>query len=536
MSRRSRRNRSAPAQPAAPAASATVEVAPPSAPPRSSPAAVWDFVQNAKRDNPELLAQLQAAMSPSAQAELIWRQRGFRDLTSKCAKDLREGDQERLLGESWHLYKNCPLYRDSINKTTAFIMGDGLVIRGQNDDAQGIIDELLGEGEGSFRERLDVYARYRVQYAEFLNPVFLGSSGRLRIAYRDPLEIYRMLPDPDDSSVLAAAVMKDDRGGPGQVYPVIQRNPYATSDDELYRVPLGEDGRIDKAAALGAFYCGPERELNGTRSYPPYVAGHTWFNAHDEYIRGVVDRADILTRILFMLAVKGDDKEFQRLQEEMTLFGRPSDPSVLLTNGNVEGKFETPGIQSDAVDVVHKILLHQIAHATGLSVPWFTQGDELAYASAKEIGFPTLKVLQTLQTGFLRWVRSVVAFQLWVANKMGRVSLKPEDRRFVIVPSAIIREDEGQKLDRATKSLILLQMMKINEWERPDILALVSREIARKYELPLPAEDAPERQQAPEQDALPVQASRGKVVDIYERVLERNRARLDALRRDLEAA
>lgn len=534
MSRRPRRKHSV--QPPTPVAAATVEVAPPSGPPKGSPSAIWEFVQNAKRDNPEMLAQLQAAMSPTAQAELIWRQRGFRDLTSKCAKDLREGDQERVLNESWHLYKNCPLYRDSINKTTAFIMGDGLVIRGQNDDAQGVIDELLGEGEGSFRERLDVYARYRVQYAEFLNPVFVGSSGRLRIAYRDPLEIYRMLPDPDDSSVLAAAVMKDDRGGPGQIYPVIQKNPYSTSDDDLYRVPLGEDGKIAKDMALGAFYCGPERELNGTRSYPPYVVGHTWFNLHDEYIRGVVDRADILTRILFMMAVKGDDREFARLQEEMTLFGRPTDPSVLLTNGNVEGKFETPGIQSDAVDVVHKILLHQIAHATGLSVPWFTQGDELAYASAKEIGFPTLKVLQTLQTGFLRWVRSVVAFQLWVANRMGRVNLKPEDRRFVIVPSAIIREDEGQKLDRATKTLMLLQIMKINQWERPDILELVSREVVRKYDLPIPAEDAPERQRAPEGDATPVQASRGKVVDIYERVLARNQDRLDALRRDLEAA
>lgn len=534
MSRRSRRNRST--TPAAPAAPHTGEAAPPSAPPKASPSAIWEFVQNTKRDNPELLSQLQAAMSPSAQAELIWRQRGFRDLTSKVSRDLREGDQERVLNESWHLFKNCPLYRDSIKKTTAFIMGDGLVIRGQNDDAQGVIDELLGEGEGSFRERLDTYARYRVQYAEFLNPVFVGSSGRLRVAYRDPLEIYRMLSDPDDSSMLARAVMKDDRGGPGLVYPIIQRNPYATSDEDEYHVALGEDGKLAKDGPLGAFYCGPERELNGTRSYPPYVAGHTWFNVHDEYIRGVVDRADILTRILFLLAVKGDDREFQRLQEEMTLFGRPSDPSVLLTNGNVEGKFETPGIQSDAVDVVHKILLHQIAHATGLSVPWFTQGDELAYASAKEIGFPTLKVLQTLQTGFIRWVRSIVAFQLWVAQRMGRINLKPEERRFVIVPSAIIREDEGQKLDRATKALILLQMMKINQWEHPDILALVSREIVRKYDLPLPAEDSAERQAAQGDGASPVQASRGKVVDIYERVLARNQARLDALRLDLEAA
>lgn len=535
MSRRSRRNR--PTTPAATAVTHTVEVAPPTAPPRTSPAAIWEFVQNAKRDNPEMLAQLQAAMSPAAQAELIWQRRGFRDLSSKvAAKNLREADQERVLNESWHLYKNCPLYRDSINKTTAFIMGDGLVIRGQNDDAQGVINDLLGEGEGSFRERLDVYARYRVQYAEYLNPTFVGSSAKLRVAYRDPLDIYQMVPDADDSSLLALAVMKDDRGGPGMQYPIIQQNLYATTDEELYRVALGEDGKLRKDGPLGAFYCGPERELNGTRSYPPYSAGHPWFNMHDEYIRGVVDRADILTRILFMLAVKGDDKEFSRLQEEMTLFGRPSDPSVLLTNGNVEGKFETPGIQSDAVDVVHKILLHQIAHATGLSVPWFTQGDELAYASAKEIGFPTLKVLQTLQTGFLRWVRSIVAFQLWVAQRMGRINLKPEDRRFVIVPSAIIREDEGQKLDRATKALILLQMMKINQWEHPDILALVSREIVRKYDLPLPAEDSPERQAAQGEAAAPVQASRGKVVDIYERVLARNQARLDALRLDLEAA
>jgi hypothetical protein len=119
---------------------------------------------------------------------------------------------------------------------------------------------------------------------------------------------------------------------------------------------------------------------------------------------------------------------------------------------------------------------------------------------------------------------------------MGRINLKPEDRRFVIVPSAIIREDEGQKLDRATKALILLQMMKINQWEHPDILALVSREIVRKYDLPLPAEDSAERQAVQGDEASPVQASGGKVVDIYERVLARNQARLDALRLDLEAA
>ena len=54
----------------------------------------------------------------------------------------------------------------------------------------------------------------------------------------------------------------------------------------------------------------------------------------------------------------------------------------------------------------------------------------------------------------------------------------------------------------------------------------------RKYDLPLPAEDSAERQAAQGDGASPVQASRGKVVDIYERVLARNQARLDALRLD----
>ena len=125
------------------------------------------------------------------------------------------------------------------------------------------------------------------------------------------------------------------------MYPIIQRNPYATSDEDEYHVALGEDGKLARMGrsvrftAVRSASLEWHAQLSALRGRAHVVQRARRVHPRRGGSRGHPDADSVPAR------GEGDDREFQRLQEEMTLFGRPSDPSVLLTNGNVEGKFET---------------------------------------------------------------------------------------------------------------------------------------------------------------------------------------------------
>lgn len=391
-------------------------------------------------------------------------------LGDRPISDLLWSDQDRVIAEAYHLSKNNGLYRGCIERVDNFVVGcEGPRVKASHPAVQELLDQFIGEGLDSLRDRFSMYDLTQLRYGELLLPTFAGVDRMLSFGYKNPLLIAENLADPDDSQTLVQSVMKKKPGEPEQRYKLIRRDRYGS-----FMLDLPE-GQSFPEGPLGALYFAPNRELDGTRGHPPWMAAHAWFDLAQNFLFSAANRSRILMNILLHVQVKGDDTEAERIRSKFDLEGAPEPESVEVTNEAVEFKWITPELAAADAENVYYLILHEIAHRTQLPLHWLIKGEETTYASARDISYPTFKMLQRMQGNFLRVVRTMCELQIDVAERPGGPlrALAPEDRKFDVTLPEVIPDDPSAKLKNMLDLGTVLAAAQVNGWARPEALAMV---------------------------------------------------------------
>ncbi|MFZ2868716.1 hypothetical protein [Zavarzinia sp.] len=308
---------------------------------------------------------------------------------SQSKRDLSPVTQKRMMELAHYAWEQHRVANRLIELPLAFILGDGVSIKVDDDEAQAWLDAWWGDPITRLDLNIEKRVRELALFGEqliitFVNPI----DGHVRHGAIDPSAIAEVVTDPENSS-LPIGVTVETETGVKRTYKVILDG----EDAELLRVPalVLRDGMT----AGECHFWRINDLLTGCRGRSDLLSAIDLADALSQLIFGEVERAVALRSMVWDVKVTGatpdDIDELSRKMEP------PAPMSIRVHNESVEWNVLSPKLESaDAAGTLRSVR-NEILGGASIPEHWFGGGGDVNRATAAEMDEPTYKVFRRRQ-------------------------------------------------------------------------------------------------------------------------------------------
>jgi len=386
----------------------------------------------------------------------------FRRLTGET-RDLSPVTHERARAISRFLQRQNPLARRLSELMLDFVVGDGLEITSENEDADGIIEEWWTDP----MMRMDLRHREIIQGLGIDGEIFLRAyvkNGVTRFGFIDPARVVEVKKDPDNAFVdKEIHVARRDAAGGVDVFQVMQ-------------IDYQEDGMPTYEGDV--FFYSVNRPIGATRGTPDTLSLADWIDAYDQLLFNSIDRSALMNSFVWDVTLRGADNE--QVSEWVERHGASPRPGTVRVHNDAETwNAVTPSLGAAEQEIVARTVKNLILGGAGIPEAWFADGDSANRATVAEQGDPTYRMLTARQRLVRGIFEDLVTFVLVNAIEAGRLSPDEEGEvpEFdIIFPDPSVEDTKG--ISTVLPSLVNALMAAKSE-------SLISTETSRKVFLSL---------------------------------------------------
>ena len=384
-------------------------------------------------------------------------------------KDVIPSTYLEIHNQCYEAYNSNPLANYIVEITTNFVLGNGLTITAASRRAQKIIDHFWADPDNHMATRvyslcteLSLYGEQFIRF--FVNPY----DGHVKMAQIDPSMIDQIETDPENIEKVVRVHRRPQ--GPGQ-------NVWSSnfgSDSATGLSTTGSPGARRQAAGdrdagtpAASSYDASTPPSSGSGGFKADTTSGEWLecpsacmqfaiNKVSNAKRGKSDLATLLpwlrrykdwltdrVRInkykgAFLWTIKLTGADRKTIDRKRMEYSYPPDPgSIVVHNESEEWSAVQPNISADDVEADGRAIKMMIAMGAGLPEHYLSEGGNVNYATAAEMGLPTFRKFQRRQDEVVLMIRAIVDRVLDEAVKAGTLPAGADRSYDVNVPELV---------------------------------------------------------------------------------------------------
>ncbi|MBS7539752.1 hypothetical protein [Ancylobacter lacus] len=312
---------------------------------------------------------------------------GWRPLSS-TKRDLNPVTQRRMQELAHHAWEQHRLANRLVELPLAFILGDGVSVTCDNEQAQSWLKEWWCDPINRFDLNLEKRVRELALFGEQVIVVFTTAAGLVRHGAIDPTRISRVVIDPDNAA-LPIGVEVGCEGADLKTYRVILEG----RDDDILT-----PAAIALRAAMTAGDCHFWRVndlLTGTRGRSDLLSAIDIADAYTQLIFGEVERAAALRTAIWDVTVTGATPE--QIAERAASIAPPRPMSVRVHNEAEKWESISPKLEAADASETLRVVRNEVLGGGTIPEHWYGGGGDVNRATAAEMDEPTYKIFRRRQ-------------------------------------------------------------------------------------------------------------------------------------------
>ncbi|MHC4717365.1 MAG: hypothetical protein ACYS5V_10365, partial [Planctomycetota bacterium] len=217
-------------------------------------------------------------------------------------------------------------------------------------------------------------------------------------------------------------------------------------------------GRFAKQTYDGVcFYTGINQLSNASRGLSDFFPVVDFLTKLDGAVFDTAERAQILRMLALDIEAEGvtDEKELRKLQDTVrAAFMKYC--GTFTHNEKVKVTPSVPDLKSADMRELVKIVLLHVLGAFGMPLHWFADGGEANLATAGEMGGPTIRKLQSVQTEARMMLRSICDFQiaLKLALAIHEIGEEGAAAEYTILLPEIVSKDTAREANSLAQLVV----------------------------------------------------------------------------------
>lgn len=357
----------------------------------------------------------------------------WRRITGDTKRDLAPLTHKRMQDVAAFLWDSNLLANWMIEITLAYLLGEGVRLAVNNEDAQARIDAFWDDPINKMEVKLEKLVRSLSTLGELCLPVFVNEmNGHVRYGYLDPSDIANVINDPDNATQPIGVVTKKNKKGIARRYRVIVIGPETMFSERTQEIRASFD-------TGDCFYFKVNDQVNSSRGRSDLLAAADWLDVYDQFLFGEAERADGLRAFLWDVTLEGaDDKAVKEKAAEIRI---PGSGGIRVHNQSETWNAVSPTLNAADQESTARTLRNHILGGRGLPEHWFGGGGDVNRATAGEMSEPATKMLAKRQRTLKAMLEEIGAFVIWrYRDPTGRSAPDPADPDPDLTPKAIFPE------------------------------------------------------------------------------------------------
>lgn len=343
----------------------------------------------------------------------------WRPLTGDNKRSLNPIAQTRMQEMALYLWEANLIANRLIELPVAYLLGEGVALEVDNEDAQAWLDAFWRDPINSFDIKLPRKVRELALYGEQCWPAFVNpANGHTRLGYLDPGLIETVVTDPDNAEQPIGVVTRKDKHGHARRYRIIVNGPEGMFAPRAQAIrETFTDGEC--------FYFAVNKISNGRRGRSDLLASIDWCDAYEQFLFGEVDRANAMRAFMWDVTLKGatPDEVLARANQ----IKAPKPGTVRVHNDSEEWKEVSPGLGQYESEVGARLFRNHLLGGSTMPEHWYGGGGDVNRSTGESMGEPTFKMYSMRQREWKHILEQVATF---VINRR----VDPTGASFVIDP------------------------------------------------------------------------------------------------------
>ena len=361
-------------------------------------------------------------------------------------KDVIPSTYLEIHNQCYEAYNANPLANYIIEITTNFVLGNGIAVRAASRRVQRVIDAFWNDPDNHMSTRvyalcteLSLYGEQFIRF--FVNPY----DGCVKIAQIDPSTIDEIETDPRNIEQVLRIHRRPQ--GPGQ-------NVWSASAPQTSDAAPRADG-----PELGEWLSCPDECMqfainkvsNAKRGKSDLATLLPWLRRYKDWLTDRVRINKYKGAFLWTIKLQGADRK--TIDRKRMEYAYPPEPgSIVVHNESEEWSAVQPQINADDVEADGRAIKMMIAMGAGLPEHYLSEGGEVNYATAAQMGLPTFRKFQRRQDQFALMIRAIVDRVLDEAVRAGALPAGVERGYTVELPE--LAPDDNARFAQATATMV----------------------------------------------------------------------------------
>jgi hypothetical protein len=405
-------------------------------------------------------------IATGAEEDYFWR----RLSDNWYQKDVIPSTYLEIHNQCYEAYNANPLANYIIEITTNFVLGNGVSVTSKNRKVQKVIDAFWEDPDNHMASRvfqlcteLSLYGEQFIRF--FVNPY----DGTVKIRQIDPSMIDQIETDPEDIEKVIRIHRRPQ--GPGQ-------NVWSSNFGNVSATAINSTGPETAAPAANSYsaafpvsspsttpdptmgewlavpdqaiHCAINKVSNAKRGKSDLATLIPWLRRYRDWLTDRVRINKYKSAFLWTIKLTGADRK--TIDRKRMEYSYPPDPgSIIVHNESEEWNAVQPQINADDVEADGRAIKMMVAMGAGLPEHYLSEGGNVNYATAAEMGLPTLRKFMRRQDEFVLMLRLILDRVVAEAVNVGRLSPTSDLTYQIHVPE--LAPDDNATLASATQSI-----------------------------------------------------------------------------------
>lgn len=351
----------------------------------------------------------------------------WRPITSDINRDLNPIKHDRMIDIVYKFWLQNPLAKMILTYKKVFVCGSGVTVKAKDDDIQEIINDFWNDSVNKMDLTLPEKVEALFLFGEQIYPAIVSeTSGKVRLAYVDPKKVDDIIMQKGNSSVPEKIKLLPKSGEKEKYLDIIHLDEDPKS--ETYRRLIGD-----------VFLFQINKMPNSHRGCSDLLPLTDWLDAYDQFLFSAAERSVLMNLFIWDITMEG--KSDIEIKKYLRNHGKPTPASLRGHNEKVKWEAVAPDLKSGDTAEIFRILRTQIIGGAGFPLHFFGDGSDANLATAGEMGWPTMKMLEERQRYVKYMIECIIKFCIDQAM-IHRKSLNgKEDESFEIIFPDISKRD-----------------------------------------------------------------------------------------------
>jgi len=384
-------------------------------------------------------------------------------------KDVLPSTYLEIHNACYEAYNANPLANYIIEITTNFVLGNGIKVTAASRRVQRVIDQFWRDPDNHMDTRvyalcteLSLYGEQFIRF--FVNPY----DGGVKIAQIDPSPIDEVETDPENVERVTRVHVRPSGSSRQKSVDSSQKgtgrhgSPHGERPTDYRLLSTDDSEGVWLSCPDEVVQVTVNKVSNAKRGKSDLATLLPWLRRYKDWLTDRVRINKYKGAFLWTIKLQGADRK--TIDRKRMEYAYPPEPgSIVVHNESEEWGAVQPHIDADNVAADGRAIKLMIAMGAGLPEHYLSEGGEVNYATASEMGLPTFRKFQRRQDQFALLIRAIIDCIIIEAVRAGTLPAGV-DRAYEVTMPELAPDDNAQAAQAAATMATALTTARAQGW------------------------------------------------------------------------